>query len=121
MDKKSDNNFEERNNFKQKINWWGAFSSNGKCILNFFKENMSNTFMKIYWRTICQSWRELEKMKFWDNHPVHKNLNSLKFYKEKGIKVIDFPPYSPDLNPIENIWGKSRSRLRKKSISLWPY
>ena len=38
MDKKSDNNFEERNNFKQKINWWGAFSLNGKCILNFSKK-----------------------------------------------------------------------------------
>ena len=36
-----------------------------------------------------------------DNHPVHKSLNSLKFYKEKSIKVIDFPPYSPDLNPIK--------------------
>ena len=41
-----------------------------------------------------------------DNHPTHKSLNSLKFYKEKGIKVIDFPPYSPDLNPIKNIWVK---------------
>ena len=25
-----------------------------------------------------------------DNHPVLKNLNSLKFYKEKGIKVSIF-------------------------------
>ena len=38
-----------------------------------------------------------------DNHPVHKSLNSLKFYKVKDIKVIDFPPYSPGLNPVENI------------------
>ena len=49
-----------------------------------------------------------------DNHPVHKSLNSLKFYKEKGIKVIDFPPYSPDLNPIENIWGKIKNQIMKK-------
>ena len=40
-----------------------------------------------------------------DNHPVHKSLNSLKFYKEKGIKVIDFPPYSLDLNPIGKYLG----------------
>ena len=49
-----------------------------------------------------------------DNHLVHKSLNSLKFYKEKGIKVIDFPPYSPDLNPIENIWGKIKKQIMKK-------
>ena len=49
-----------------------------------------------------------------DNHPVHKSLNNLKFYKEKGIKVIDFPPYSPDLNPIENIWGKIKKKIMKK-------
>ena len=41
-----------------------------------------------------------------DNHLVHKSLNSFKFYKEKGIKVIDFSSYSSDINLIENIWGK---------------
>jgi transposase len=24
--------------------------------------------------------------------------------QEHGIQVIDFPPYSPDLNPIEHMW-----------------
>ena len=49
-----------------------------------------------------------------DNHPVHKSMNSLLFYKEHKIKVIDFPPYSPDLNPIENIWGKIKKEIMKK-------
>ena len=39
-----------------------------------------------------------------DNHSEHKSLNSLKFYKEKSIKVIDIFPYSSsDLNLIGNI------------------
>ena len=41
-----------------------------------------------------------------DNHPVHKSMNSLLLYKEHQIKVVHFSPYSPDLNPIENVWGK---------------
>ena len=49
-----------------------------------------------------------------DNHPVHKSINSLLFYKEYKIKVIDFPPYSPDLNPIENIWEKIKKEIMKK-------
>ena len=41
-----------------------------------------------------------------DDHPVHKSMNSKLFYKEHKIKVIDFLPYSPDLNSKENIWEK---------------
>ena len=66
--------------------------------------------------------RKNEVLVLKDNHPVHKSLNSLKYYKEKGIKVIDFPPYSPDHNPIENILGKIKKQImKKKSIRLWPY
>ena len=41
-------------------------------------------------------------------------MNSLLFYKENKIKVIDFPPYSSNLNPIENIWGKIKKEIMKK-------
>ncbi len=27
------------------------------------------------------------------------------FLHEKGVTTLDFPPYSPDLNPIENLWA----------------
>ena len=50
---------------------------------------MSNT---IYENILEDDMPELKIIKnevlvLMDNHPVHKNLNSLKFYKEKGIKV----------------------------------
>ena len=50
-----------------------------------------------------------------DSNPVHKSMNSLLFYKENKIKVIDFPPYSPDLNPIKNIWRKKRDNEERIS------
>ena len=43
MDLKGEDCFEDSSSNKQKINCWGAFSSNGKCILHFFKENMTNS------------------------------------------------------------------------------
>ena len=84
MDKKGDNNFEERNNFKQKINWWSAFSSNGECILSFFKENISSTIYENILEDYMPKLKRIGKNKvlvLMDNNPVHKSLNSLKFYK----------------------------------------
>ena len=32
------------------------------------------------------------------------------------IKSIDWPPYSPDLNPIENVWGLMARKIKPKDI-----
>ena len=47
------------------------------------------------------------------NHPSHKSMNSLLFYKKHQIKVVDFPLYLPDLSPIESIW-KIKKEIMKK-------
>lgn len=42
-----------------------------------------------------------------DNSPVH-TAKVVKdwFAQHEDIVVLEHPPMSPDLNPIENIWGK---------------
>lgn len=39
-----------------------------------------------------------------DNCPIHVSKYSKSKFSELGIKSIEWPPYSPDLNIIENIW-----------------
>ena len=38
-----------------------------------------------------------------DNAPIHKAHKVTEFFAEMGIEVMPWPPYSPDLNPIENL------------------
>uniref|UniRef100_A0A672YW65 Tc1-like transposase DDE domain-containing protein n=1 Tax=Sphaeramia orbicularis TaxID=375764 RepID=A0A672YW65_9TELE len=40
-----------------------------------------------------------------DNAAVHNARLTKDFFREKNITLLDHPACSPDLNPIENIWG----------------
>lgn len=48
-----------------------------------------------------------------DNLSVHKDSFDEKKFSRKGIMIKYLPPYSPDLNPIENMWGKVKPIIRK--------
>lgn len=47
-----------------------------------------------------------------DNLSAHKNPDVAKHIKECGAELLYLPPYSPDLNPIENMWSKVKQSLR---------
>ncbi|MDQ3289786.1 MAG: IS630 family transposase [Bacteroidota bacterium] len=49
----------------------------------------------------------------WDNLPAHQVADVQKKAREHHIILVNLPPYSPDLNPIEKIWKQI-----KRIISL---
>jgi transposase len=48
-----------------------------------------------------------------DNHPVHRSRRVRKFLDEHGIRYVFLPPYSPELNPIEEAWSKFKQYLKR--------
>jgi transposase len=48
-----------------------------------------------------------------DNASYHKSERLLKLFHSYKISLIFLPPYSPDLNPIENLWGNNQTKIEK--------
>jgi len=40
-----------------------------------------------------------------DNAPSHRARATKNAFRELGIELVVWPPYSPDLSPIENVWA----------------
>jgi transposase len=47
-----------------------------------------------------------------DNLPPHKSPRVRELIEAVGARVLYLPPYSPDYNPIENMWSKVKQHLR---------
>jgi transposase len=58
-----------------------------------------------------------------DNLAAHKNLAIRQAIEAVGAEIRFLPPYSPDLNPIENAFAKLKALLRKAAArtvdNLW--
>lgn len=67
-----------------------------------------------------------------DNVPIHKAKVNMKWFNRLKIDLMEWPSLSPDLNPIENLWGslgrkvyangkqyKTKEELKSAIIRSW--
>lgn len=47
-----------------------------------------------------------------DNLSAHKVAGVAEAIAAAGARLVYLPPYSPDFNPIENLWSKFKTHLR---------
>jgi transposase len=48
-----------------------------------------------------------------DNRSAHKGSRLRELIESQGCELLYLPPYSPDLNPIEQAFSKVKALLRR--------
>jgi hypothetical protein len=79
----------------------GEYDSQRYCSMLY--ANLLATARAFYPR---QAWHLLH-----DNAPQHSSLHTAIWLHNHGVSVLEFPPYSPDLNPIENLFFTLKQRV----------
>jgi len=99
-----------KNTSKFRANTFGIYSPNGNSILTFRDHSKKED--------ICEVLSEFKVanpgkriMIILDNFSSHRSQMVRDFSAQNGIELIFLPPYSPDLNPIEQIWRAVRRDL----------
>jgi len=101
------------------IGIWGCLTSKGTGCDHLYEGSLKSTdYIEILKNSAVPS-RDLffenpQAMRFQhDNAPIHKARVVQEFLQENDFLVIPWPPYSPDLNPIEFLWNVADQKLRK--------
>ena len=117
----NENTFISKEKYTETIMVWGAIGYNYKSKLIIIEESLkSRNYIDMLSKN--QIFEDIKKMDIerevyfqQDGAPAHSAKNTKEFIKSKINLIEDWPANSPDLSPIENVWGIMKKRLNKKS------
>lgn len=86
---------------------------NGKTVYKYFQGSLNGNIFLEYIKDALVPTLNKGDIVIADNLSSHKVSGVKEAIKGKGAFLLYLPPYSPDLNPIEMMWSKIKSLLRK--------
>jgi len=93
-----------------RVNIYGFYTLNGHSVVDF-KEDGKTPCSLSFLETIREANPYKRILVILDNYKPHKTDEALAKAEELGIILVNIPPYSPHLNPIEQIWRALKRRL----------
>jgi len=88
---------------------WGAFSAYGKSSIAFIGTRLdSRGYQKIlqdHLLPFMQKFPSVNHTFMQDNASIHASRSTSEWLRENKVETLPWPARSPDINPIENVWG----------------
>ncbi len=103
--------------FPQSVMIWAAMSSAGVGPLCFLKSTVNTAiYQEILENFMLPSadklYGDADFIFQQDLAPAHTAKGTKSWFNDHGVTVLDWPANSPDLNPIENLWGIVKRKMR---------
>ncbi len=103
--------------FPQSVMIWAAMSSAGVGPLCFLKSTVNTAiYQEILEHFMLPSadklYGDADFIFQQDMAPAHTAKGTKSWFNDHGVTVLDWPANSPDLNPIENLWGIVKRKMR---------
>ncbi len=103
--------------FPQSVMIWAAMSSAGVGPLCFLKSTVNAAiYQEILEYFVLPSadklYGDADFIFQQDLAPAHTAKGTKSWFNDHGVTVLDWPANLPDLNPIENLWGIVKRKMR---------
>ena len=104
---------------------WAMMMADGRVIWRFFDEYYLNgrsataAAYCLLLHDVLIEFYEPGQAFLQDNARIHTAKLSKEFFESHGVWVVKYPPYSPDLNPIEHLWAALKAKLTELYPNLY--